>query len=202
MSDEIEQEMPGQAEHFHESPYVHGVACGLQEKYDISDHVYSLLVYGIEVPVNENGEVAQDDDGEAVMAIMPPQMPGGVPTPITIPMLDGEDEFVIDRDKDDLQPGDIVAFYDSDAEQTRTGIYFPSEEEDSDLGDDEVALLVGNDDDMEAVIVETGGETNEVEINGETLAGSWSMANDDDEHEKGWWRIDEFESRINDGDTE
>lgn len=201
MSDEADnQEIPGQTEHFHEDPYVHGVARGLQETYDIGDTVYSLLVYGSEVPVTEDGTIAEEDgSAAAIFAIMPPMMPGGVPSPLTIPMLDGEDEFVIDREKENLQPGDMVAFYDGDTEQTRTGIYMPSEEEDEgELADDEVALLVGSGDDMSAVIVETGGETNEVEINGETLSGSWSMANDDDEHEKDWWRIEEIEEQIED----
>jgi hypothetical protein len=198
MDDETDkQEMPGQANHFHEDAFVHGVASGLQDKYGISDHVYSLLVYGVEVPVNADGELAQNNDAEAIFAIMPPVMPGGVPSPMTVPMLDGDDEYIIDAEKENLQDGDIVAYYDGEAEQTRTGMYVESDGgPEHDLDDDEVVLVVGSEDSLEDVVVQTGGETNEVEINGETLSGSWSMANDDDEHEKNWWRIAEIEDEI------
>lgn len=190
--DSEKQQIPGTADHFHLDPYVHGVACGMQEKYDISDEVYSYLVYGLETPVTENGEVAEDNDETvAVLAIMPPMMPGGIPMPMEIPLLDGADPYTIATEAEDLESMDIVAYYDDDEESTVTGMVTDVDEE-----DDMASLVVGNGEDQEIVSVHTGGDLPNPEINGEALDGGFSMANSDDEHEKSWWRVEEFEEAI------
>jgi hypothetical protein len=190
------KQIPGETEYLHEDPYIHGVACGLQEKYDLSDEVYSYLVYGLETPVTSNGEIAENnEESVAVLAIMPPMMPGGVPMPMEVPMLDGEDPYTIDTEASELDGMDIVAYYDEEQESTVTGMVVDVDEE-----DEMASLVVGSDDDQEVVSVHTDGDTTSVEINGTSMAGGFSMANDDDEHLKSWWRVDKFEEAIQEHD--
>lgn len=190
--DEEEFAEPGQVEHFHEDQYVHGVAQGLKEKYDISDRVYSFLVYGMETPVTEDGEVAEDNsESVAVLAIMPPMLPGGMPMPMEVPMLDDETPYTIETDAEDLEEMDIVAYYDEDQEATVTGTVVEIDEE-----DEMASLMVGGGDDAELVSVHTGGDLNSPEINGVDLSGGFKMSNDDEEETKDWWRVEEFEEVI------
>lgn len=189
-SESDSDEIPGQRP-FHESAYTHGVACGMQERYDISDNAYSLLVYGMEVPIRDDGNVARED-GEAValFSIMPPMMPGGVPAPIEIPMMDDSEPFTIDSEAESLTQGDIVAFYDSHEETTRTGMVSDVDEP------NELAELLVDDDNV--IAVQTAGNTKSVTINGNEMGGKQQMANDDDEHLKSWWRVEKLENMMED----
>jgi len=182
------------SQHFHEDPQVHAIAQGFQQQYEVSDEVYSYIVYGAEVPVTGDGGVAEDrDDAVAVMAVMPPMMPGGLPIPVVVPLLDPDPAYTIDRDAEHLEPMDVVAFYDGEYEETRIGLVTEIDADES-----MVSLATGTGDNTEIVSVYTGGDTVEVTINGESLGGDAQTADHADAHEQDWWRIDEVEDQIDD----
>lgn len=184
---------------FREDPYVHGVARGLQERYDISDDVYSYLVYGLELPVDEHGEIADGmSNAVAIMAIMPPLMQGGVPMPVVAPIpSEGSDANAIYRDIDDVSEMEVVAFRDDD-DNVESGVLFSIQPE-QETG----VVLLGTDDDGEddSIVVDIR-PVSELDtaptINGTSVIGhdGFQMANDDDEHEKDWWRFDDIEEQF------
>ena len=183
---------------FRTSPHVHGVAGGLQETFDLTDKVYSYLVYGLNVPVTEDGEVASDmSDAVAILSIGSPAMPGGVPYPIVHTVPDDEYPMSIRENAEDLSTMETVSFYDDEAEETRIGEVIDTDEEDQ-----EVKVVVENDidgevSDAEVVTVSTDTDYDTVTINGEDIdKDAYTMMNENDEHKKDWWRIEQIEEKL------
>lgn len=181
---------------FRDNAYVHGVAGGLQEMFGISDAVYSLIVYGFKVPVNNDGQQASNmDDAVAVMAVSPPVTNTGVPYPLVTPVLDEDNEpYAIPDEKDDLEIGSIVSYYDSKEDATKTGAVI-------ELNNDTAKILTNflndaEEDDVVEVII-SSNDVRVPEINGTPIDfNKFEMWNEDDEHEKDWWRIEEIEEEI------
>jgi len=64
---------------FQDDPYVHGLACGMEQDFNIDKDVYLLLVNGGKAYIDRCGNF-NPYNTDFVAGIMPEVMPGGIPT--------------------------------------------------------------------------------------------------------------------------
>lgn len=162
---------------------------GFKETFDISDEVYSYLVYGFDVLVDENGELVESDEKEnavALMSIIPPFERGGVPVPHVTPFAPDEDR-AISASIDEIHYGDIISVPNKAGDDMNVGMIVDIDEE------NETAVVMLDD---EAVELDVGANYNNT-VNGQNVSTSGvGFRNSDDEHEKDWWKIEEFEQAL------
>lgn len=172
---------------FETDPYVHGVACGLKEKFGISDKVYSALVHGLDAPVTSDGELADSmSDAAAIMVIQPPLMAGGIPWPVITPIYGpGSEPNTVNSSAEEVPVGEMVSYYDPNEERSRVGYVL-----DKDTGEGTVTVMHGDMDEVKNLTASEGA-LEAPEVNGVSVEqDDFSMANSDDEHKKDWWKLE------------